>query len=100
MKLFYDPETDSLYIYLNARPGIDAQEIVDGMVVDFDAEGPPVGIDIRHEGGAGFASGGEGERRRRYAYSSSSFVLLSAAPPPEGAKRLPPPELQAAPPEV
>jgi uncharacterized protein YuzE len=48
MKLHYDPDTDSLYIDFNARPGADAQEIVDGLVVDFDAEGLPVGIDIQH----------------------------------------------------
>jgi uncharacterized protein YuzE len=30
MKLFYDPDTDSLYIDLNARPGADAREIADG----------------------------------------------------------------------
>jgi uncharacterized protein YuzE len=47
MKLHYDPDTDSLYIDLNARPGIDAREIADGLVVDFDAEGRPVGIDIQ-----------------------------------------------------
>ena len=48
MKLHYDPETDSLYIDLNGKPGADAQEIADGMVVDFDADGRPVGIDIQH----------------------------------------------------
>jgi uncharacterized protein YuzE len=48
MKLFYDPDTDSLYIDLNARPGADAREIADGLVVDFDADGRPVGIDIQH----------------------------------------------------
>jgi uncharacterized protein YuzE len=48
MKLFYDPDTDSLYIDLNARPGADAREIADGLVVDFDIEGRPVGIDIQH----------------------------------------------------
>ncbi len=48
MKLHYDPDTDSLYIDLNARPGADAQEITDGLVIDFDAEGRPVGIDIQH----------------------------------------------------
>jgi uncharacterized protein YuzE len=29
-------------------PGADAREIADGLVVDFDAEGLPVGIDIQH----------------------------------------------------
>ena len=46
MKLPYYPETDSLYIELNPRPGADAQETVDGIVLDLDADGNPVGIDI------------------------------------------------------
>jgi len=48
MKLHYDPDTDSLYIDLNARTGADAREIADGLVVDFDEDGRPVGIDIQH----------------------------------------------------
>ncbi len=48
MKLHYDPETDSLYIDLNAKPGSDSEEVGDGVVIDFDTEGNPVGIDIEH----------------------------------------------------
>ena len=48
MKLHYYPETDSLYIDLNQRPSVDSRDIVDGLVVDFDAEGRVVGIDIQH----------------------------------------------------
>ena len=48
MKLHYDRETDSLYIELNGKPGADAREIADGMVVDLDADGNPVGIDIEY----------------------------------------------------
>lgn len=48
MKLQYHPDTDSHYIDLNARPGADAQEVVDGLVVDVDDQGRPVGIDIQH----------------------------------------------------
>ena len=48
MKLHYYPETDSLYIDLNQRPSVDSREVVDGLVVDFDAEGRVVGIDIQH----------------------------------------------------
>lgn len=47
MKLHYYPETDSLYIDLNARPSADSREVADGIVLDFDAEGNPVGIDIQ-----------------------------------------------------
>ncbi|MCC7370346.1 MAG: DUF2283 domain-containing protein [Chloroflexi bacterium] len=46
MKLHYYPETDSLYIELRSTPGADVQEIGDGVVVDLDVDGNPVGIDI------------------------------------------------------
>jgi len=48
MKLHYYPDTDSLYIDLNARPSADSREIAEGLVVDFDSEGRVVGIDIQH----------------------------------------------------
>jgi uncharacterized protein YuzE len=48
MKLQYDRETDSLYIDLNARPSVDSREVQDGVVLDFDAQGQIVGIDIQH----------------------------------------------------
>jgi uncharacterized protein YuzE len=48
MKLHYDRETDSLYIDLNARPSVDSREIQEGLVIDFDAKGQVVGIDIQH----------------------------------------------------
>ena len=46
MKLHYYPETDSLYIELNTRPSADSRETADGLVVDFDAGGNVVGIDV------------------------------------------------------
>ncbi|MGN6562809.1 MAG: DUF2283 domain-containing protein [Thermomicrobiales bacterium] len=46
MKLHYYPETDSLYIELNENPSSDSQEIAEGLVLDVDANGNPVGIDI------------------------------------------------------
>ena len=46
MKLRYYPETDSLYIELNGAPGAEAREIVEGLVVDLDANGDVVGFDI------------------------------------------------------
>lgn len=48
MKLNYDRETDSLYIDLNSRPSADSREIQDGVVIDVDARGKIVGIDIQH----------------------------------------------------
>ncbi len=48
MKLLYDRETDSLYIDLNSRPSVDSREIQEGLVIDLDAKGRVVGIDIQH----------------------------------------------------
>ena len=46
MRIEYFPETDNLYIDLAERAGVDAREIGDGIVIDIDADGHPVGIDI------------------------------------------------------
>ena len=46
MKLHYYPETDSLYIDLSEAVSADSREIADGVVLDFDADGKLVGIDI------------------------------------------------------
>ena len=48
MKFHYDAETDSLYIDLIDRPGVDAREVAPGVVLDFDGDGNVVGIDIDH----------------------------------------------------
>jgi len=46
MKLRCHRETDSLYIDLADRPAADSREIQPGVVLDFDAAGLLVGIDI------------------------------------------------------
>ena len=46
MKLNYDPETDSLYIDLAESPGVETREISEGVLLDYDAKGNLVGIDI------------------------------------------------------
>jgi len=48
MKFHYYPETDSLYIDLADRAGADVREVAPGVVLDFDAAGQLVGIDIDH----------------------------------------------------
>ncbi len=48
MRLSYHKETDSLYIHLVERPGVEAEEVAKGLIIDFDADGLPVGIDIEH----------------------------------------------------
>ena len=67
MKLHYYPETDSLYIELKDAPGAETREIAEGLLVDFDAKGDVVGLDIDHafaearplQGRDDCASGGE-----------------------------------------
>ena len=46
MKLNYHPETDSLYIDLSEQPSTESREISEGIVLDYDASGNLVGIDI------------------------------------------------------
>ena len=46
MKLNYYPETDSLYIDLSERPSVESREISEGILLDYDANGRLVGIDI------------------------------------------------------
>ena len=48
MKLHYYLETDSLYIELRSGPGTETRQIVEGLVVDLDAAGNVVGLDIDH----------------------------------------------------
>lgn len=51
MKLHYYPETDSLYIELKTGPGVEAREVVAGLIVDLDANGDVVGFDIDQASG-------------------------------------------------
>jgi uncharacterized protein YuzE len=46
MKLNYYPETDSLYIDLSEKKSMESKEISEGIILDYDAEGNLVGIDI------------------------------------------------------
>lgn len=46
MKLNYYPDTDSLYIDLSEQPSVESREITKGIVLDYDAAGHLVGIDI------------------------------------------------------
>ena len=46
MKLNYYPETDSLYITLSEQPSVESLEISEGVLIDYDANGRFVGIDI------------------------------------------------------
>lgn len=46
MRLKYYPDTDSLYIELTSKVSVESQEVSEGIVLDYDAEGNLVGIDI------------------------------------------------------
>lgn len=46
MKLNYHPDTDSLYIDLSEQTSVESREISEGIVLDYDADGNLVGIDI------------------------------------------------------
>jgi uncharacterized protein YuzE len=46
MKIEYFADTDSLYIDLSGRKGTDVIELTEGVVMDVDEQGRPVGLDI------------------------------------------------------
>ena len=47
MKISYDKATDALYLHLADRESVDSDEVANGIVVDNDADGVAVGIDIQ-----------------------------------------------------
>jgi len=46
MKMKYYKDTDSLYIDLSENPSAESKEVSEGIVLDYDAAGNLVGIDI------------------------------------------------------
>jgi len=48
MKLQYDKDTDALYIKLSDGPSTESSEVIPDIVLDFDAQGRLVGIDMDH----------------------------------------------------
>ena len=48
MKIRYFPDTDTLYIALAERDSSSSQAISDNLIVDFDAQGRPVGVTLEH----------------------------------------------------
>jgi uncharacterized protein YuzE len=46
MKLGYFPDSDSLYIELADQASVQSREVSEGIVLDYDANGNLVGIDI------------------------------------------------------
>ena len=48
MKVQYFKETDTLYIELSEAKSVESEEIADGIVIDYDAKGNVIGIEIEH----------------------------------------------------
>ena len=69
MRFEYVADTDTLYITLREGPGSGAQEVADGVVLDLDAEGRVVGIEMEHAS----------ERADLDSFQVSAFLLRTAA---------------------
>ena len=48
MQFDYDKTTDSLYITLAPGGSIESEEVSENIILDYNAEGRVVGIDIQH----------------------------------------------------
>ncbi|RLJ70710.1 uncharacterized protein YuzE [Hydrogenivirga caldilitoris] len=48
MKVWYFPDTDTLYIELINVPSVESAEVMEGVVFDYDEKGKVVGIEIEH----------------------------------------------------
>jgi uncharacterized protein YuzE len=46
MKTTYDAEADALYVRFADSPVIESEEVADGVVLDFDADGKIVGFEF------------------------------------------------------
>ena len=46
MKTTYDPEADALYVRFADASVVESEEVADGVVLDFDAEGRIVAIEV------------------------------------------------------
>jgi uncharacterized protein YuzE len=48
IKTSYDPEADAMFVWLAPEPikSVDTQEVAPGIMLDFDAEGRVIGIEV------------------------------------------------------
>ena len=46
MKIAYYPETNSMYIDFSDKTSVESREVSSGVILDYDADGGLVGIDI------------------------------------------------------
>lgn len=71
MHFEYFSETDTLYIQLQAGPGVDAQEVAPDIVFDFNAAGEVIGVEIEHAS----------KRTDLINLQMSSFPIRTVTPP-------------------
>ena len=48
MKLTVDPDADALYLRLNDAQIVDSEQVVSGVIVDYDAKDNVVGVEMLH----------------------------------------------------
>ncbi len=46
MKVTYDEEADALYLTLREEEYYESDEIKEGLIIDYDREGNPIGVEI------------------------------------------------------
>jgi len=46
MKFDYDPKVDALYLRLNEATIVESEEVQPGIILDFDATGTVVGVEV------------------------------------------------------
>lgn len=46
IRMHYDPKTDAAYLRFSEQPVVESEEVSDGVVLDFDAEGRMVGMEV------------------------------------------------------
>ena len=42
----FDPAADAAYIHFSSAPVVESEEVADGVILDFDAEGRIVGLEV------------------------------------------------------
>ena len=47
MKISYHEAEDALFIRLDEGPIVESEEVQPGLVIDFNADGHPIGIEVR-----------------------------------------------------
>jgi uncharacterized protein YuzE len=50
MQISYFPETDTLYLEISAQASAESSEVSPGVVLDYDAEGNIVGVEVEEVG--------------------------------------------------